>query len=495
MKLSRALRTIPAVALAAGLLLPASGASGSASQVTIMQDDAQVVFASESNRADTLDEMRRLGTDVVKVRIQWRFIAPSPDAKKKPAGFDAADPGAYPAANWAPYDDVIREVVARGMQPFLMVTGPAPRWASGKTGIDRPKPNEFKRFVQAIGTRYSGTFTPGLAEPLATALPRVGRYSPWNEPNLYSWLTPQTAHGVPVSPRIYRRLVLAAVKGLKASGHGAGELLIGELLPYARANSADKRKISPLDFLRELACVDKQYRPFKGAAATKRGCKGFKPLPGAGLAYHPYTLAGGPDVNTPDPDDASIGDLDRVTHVLDRLGNANRLKNPRMPVWITEFGFQTNPPDRYASPIKRVPGFMGESEWLAFRNPRVASYSQYPLVDDAIDKSGSGFQSGLRRRNGKKKPGVYKAFQVPLFVQRRTDKVVEVFGGVRGGGAGDKVTIQSRVGHKGSFKTLGKVELGSQGYFDRVFSIAKATERQYRFRFDGGKSRTATVHG
>jgi hypothetical protein len=288
----------------------------------------------------------------------------------------------------------------------------------------------------------------------------------------------------------------AAAGGLAASGHGSDQLLVGELLPFTRTARNSSKKTRPLAFLRELACLDSHYRPFRGSAATKRGCKGFKSLPGTGLAYHPYTLAGGPDVRTADPNDASIADLDRVTNALDKLSHRGRLKSSRMPVWVSEFGFQTNPPDHYASAIKRVPGFMGQSEWLAYRNPRVASYAQYPLVDDAIDKSGSGFQSGLRRRNGKKKPGVYKAFQLPLFVEKRTAKVVEIFGGVRAGGAGDKVTIESRVGHKGNFKTLGKVELGSQGYFDRVFTISKADERQYRFRLSGGgKSRTATAHG
>ena len=497
MKLLHVIRTISAVALAACLLLPASGASGSASQLTIMEDEAQTLFTTSGHRSETLDEMQRLGADIVKVRVQWRFIAPSPDAKKKPADFSAQDPNEYPAANWEAYDDLVQQIVDRGMRPYLMLTGPAPKWASGKTGIDRPKPSEFKRFVQAIATRYSGTFVPGELNPLGAPLPLVDKYSPWNEPNLYSWLTPQAAHGVPVSPRIYRRLIEAANRGLQAAGHGGDELLIGELLPYARANSADKRKFSPLTFLRELACVNSHYKPFKGTAAKARGCQSFKPLPGAGLAYHPYTLAGGPDVKTKDRNDATIADLDRVIHALDRLSNAHRLKSSRMPLWVSEFGFQTNPPDRYASPIKRVPGFMGQSEWLAFRNPRVASFAQYPLVDDPIDQSGSGFQSGLRRHNGKKKPGVYKAFQLPLFVQRRTDKVVEVFGGVRGGGPGDAVTIESRTGHKGNFKTLATVELGTQGYFDRVFTIANAAKRQYRFRVDGGggKSRTAKVHG
>ncbi|MEA2350562.1 MAG: hypothetical protein QOG86_1503 [Thermoleophilaceae bacterium] len=496
MKLSHVLRTIPIAALAGVLLLPAAGASGSASQVTIMQDEAQLLFTSSGHRASTLDEMRGLGADVIKVRVQWRFIAPSPDAKKKPQGFSGENPGDYPSANWAPYDDLIRQIVARGMRPYLMLTGPAPRWASGKTGIDRPKPSQFKRFVQAVGTRYSGTFGTSPLDPLADPPPRVDIFAPWNEPNLYSWLTPQSAHGVPVSPKIYRRLVLAAQKGLQASGHGGDELLIGELLPYAHQNSANKRKFSPITFLRELACVNSHYHAYTGKAAKRRGCQHYKALPGTGLAYHPYTLAGGPDVRTADPNDASIADLDRVTNALDKLSHRGRLKSSRMPVWVSEFGFQTNPPDHYASAIKRVPGFMGQSEWLAYRNPRVASYAQYPLVDDAIDKSGSGFQSGLRRRNGKKKPGVYKAFQLPLFVEKRTAKVVEIFGGVRAGGAGDKVTIESRVGHKGNFKTLGKVGLGSQGYFDRVFTISKADERQYRFRLSGGgKSRTATAHG
>jgi len=290
-------------------------------------------------------------------------------------------------------------------------------------------------------------------------------------------------------------LVRAASDGLKASGHGGEELLIGELMPFARTTTSGGAKVRPIEFLRELACVDGKYKPYKGNAAKVRGCKDFKPIPGTGLAYHAYALPGGPDVKSPNHDDAAIAELGRVVRALDKLSAKNRLASDRMPIWITECGFQTKPPDPYQTPIKQVPAFLGQAEWLAYRNPRVVSYSQYPLFDDPLVGTGGGFQSGLRKSNGAKKGDIYRAFQVPLFVQRRSNKVVEVFGGVRAGAPGDKVKVESKLG-KGSFKKLpgGDVSLGSQGYFDRVFTISDAAKRVYRFRFAGGKSRVAHVH-
>jgi hypothetical protein len=320
-------------------------------------------------------------------------------------------------------------------------------------------------------------------------------WSVWNEPNLVNWLSPQYAGGRLEAPRIYRGLLNAVHGGLAATGHGGDEFFFGELLPFSRSAGRDRFRIRPLAFLRELACVDGNYHPYSGSTARGHGCDHFKPLPGTGFAYHPYTLAGGPDIATPNPDEATISDLGRVLHALDRLSNAHRFQSHRMPIWISEFGFQTSPPDPYATPLGRVPDFLGQSEWLAYRNPRVASYSQYPLVDDPLTGGGAGFQSGLRTHKGKKKPGVYDAFRLPLFVQRRSSSVVEVFGGVRTGTAGGQVTIESRLG-KGKFKALsgGTVALNSEGYFDRVFSVSKAAKRKYRFRFPGGKSRTAGVH-
>ena len=489
---SRALRKIPLATLAALALTPAASALASASQVTIMQDDTHVVFVSDAERAATLDEMKALGADMVKIRVDWRSLASHGESDHKPRGFDADDPAEYRQKVFGAYDATVRAIAGRGMVPYLQLGGRAPEWASGGRATERPKAGEFRHFVRAVGTRYSGSFAPASGAPVP---PHVSTFSIWTEPNLYSWLSPQYANGLAISPHMYRNLVRAASDGLDESGHSGEQLLIGELMPFARSSGVGTSKVRPIEFLRELACVNDKYQPYRGDAARVRGCTSFRPIPGTGLAYHAYALPAGPDVKSPHPDDASIRELGRVIRALDRLSEKHRLVADRITLWITEFGFQTKPPDPYQTPMKLVPAFLGESEWYAYRNPRVASYSQYPLIDDPLVGAGGGFQSGLRFSNGHKKHDVYHAFEVPLFVKRRADRVVEVFGGVRAGAPGDLVEVQSRL-DKDKFKTLpgGEVTLGEHGYFDRVFTIDGAAKRDYRFRFEGGKSRTASVH-
>jgi hypothetical protein len=447
-------RTLASLALLLAVaLVPAAPAAASPTQPTILQDDPQLIYRSSEHRFSRLDEIQSLGVDIVKVRVNWRGLAP----KHRPA--NGADPAVY-GDRWGPYDELVSGAEARGMGVMFQIGGSAPEWATpGKSAIRNPNAAEFGKFAEAVGTRY----------------PSVRLYSFWNEVNLVSWLSPQVSGGIPQSPRIYRGLVNAGAKGLEASGHGGDQMLIGELLPFTRSSKSSNKKIRPLEFLRELTCLDKRYRPYRGNAAKKRGCAGFKSLPGTGVAYHPYTLAGGPNVKTPHPDDASLRDLSRVTKALSRIRSKKRIRSS-WPVWITEFGFQSRPPDPYATPIGKIPGFMGEAEYIAYKNRRVSSYAQYPLVDDAGRVAG--FQSGLRFHNGKKKSGVFAAFQRPLFA-RYSGSRVELFGGVRVAGGGS-VTLQTRVG-KGKWTTLRDANLNSRGYFDVHVKVSKVSKRYFRF--------------
>jgi len=307
----------------------------------------------------------------------------------------------------------------------------------------------------------------------------VGLYAVWNEPNLGNWLAPQYRNGRPFAPHHYRRLVNAAKAGLSATDHGGDGLLIGELVPFGAA----KNRIRPLEFMREMACVNGRYRPFRGRAARKRGCDNFRALPGSGLGHHPYTLAGGPGVRAAHRDDAPVAYLHRVVKTLNKLGRKNRVKRRRMKVWVTEFGFQTNPPDIFQTPIRKVPRFMGWSEWLMWRNPRVASHSQYLLRDEPDNSS---FQTGIRFADGKAKPGVYNAYRLPFFVRHRGGRKVEVWGGIRAAGAGRQVTIQSRRG--GKWRKLGTARTAKRGYFRKRFRVAGAGKRKYRFKTGGRTS-------
>jgi hypothetical protein len=318
-------------------------------------------------------------------------------------------------------------------------------------------------------------------------LPRVSLWSVWNEPNLPRFLLPQRdSRGRPLSPHLYRGLYLAAHEALGATGHGDDTILMGELLPVGKAGRSERSSVRPLEFVRDLACVDSRLRPYRGSAARHRDCDDYRALPGTGMAVHPYTSGtfGPPSSRPRHRDDVMIGSLSRLTSLLDRLGSRRRLAVRRMPVWITEFGFQTEPPERFGARLRDMPRYMGESEYIAYRNSRVRSYSQYPLLDD---RGSAGFQSGLRFSDGRAKPKVYRAFELPLFARRVSRSRVELFGGVRAA-SGGRVTIEARR-PGGRFRRIGTARLNSRGYF-RVRLRASGT-REFRTVAGGKRSNSS----
>ena len=437
--------TIVTAVLAALIAVPAAEAS--TRQVTILQDDVHL----RHDTAATLDEFSALGADVVKIGLSWDEVAPN--GRRKPSGFDASNPASY---QWGNYPQVIEAISARGMRPFVNVVGLAPDWASkrgGRRGTNRPSSKEYGLFLEAVGKQFPG----------------VDLWSLWNEPNLYSWLSPQRKQGTPLSPSIYRNLYLAGHAGLERSGHESDTILLGELMPRGGTSS---KKIPPLDFLREMVCLDRNYRQYRGRAARKRGCKRVGRIPTSGLAYHPYTLANGPSVREPVAGDAAIGQLSRVTRTLDALARRGKLPR-RTPIWITEFGYQTKPPDPFATPIGRAPGLMDESELIAYRNRRVRSYSQYTLRDAPT------WQAGLRFANGRKKPGVYSAFALPLHLERLNGGRVEVFGAIRTASSGD-VAVEVKANRRASYRSVGSVPVNNVGYFRRTFRVKAGSEATFR---------------
>ena len=232
-------------------------AEASTRQVTILQDDVHL----RHDTAATLDEFSALGADVVKIGLSWDEVAP--DGRRKPSGFDASNPAGY---QWGNYPQVIEAISARGMRPFVNIVGLAPDWASkrgGRRGTNRPSGKEYGLFAEAVGKQF----------------PSVDLWSLWNEPNLYSWLSPQRKQGTPLSPSIYRNLYLAGHAGLERSGHESDTILLGELMPRGGTSS---KKIPPLDFLREMVCLDQatiaSTAGARRASAAARGSAASRPL-------------------------------------------------------------------------------------------------------------------------------------------------------------------------------------------------------------------------
>ena len=447
------LTTLTTAFLIALVLLPAA-AGASVRQLALFQDDKLLAESGDAQRNATLDEVKGLGVDMIKVQLHWAAVAPG--GRTKPAGFDATDPAQYPG--WAAFDAVLADARARGFKVMFALAPPAPGWATptrgDRAGVNRPNAREFGRFAEAAARRFPG----------------VSVWTLWNEPNHAGHLYPQSVNGRPVAPHVYRAMVRAGVRGLKRGGAGGKTTLFGELLPIGKSSSGPKLNLKPLRFLRAFL------------SGSVSGLDGF--------AYHPYTRPQGPLVREPSSDDATIRSYGRITRVLDSAREGGKLRAAKkLPIWNTEFGFQTNPPDPgFGAKIAHVPRFWSLSElWFSYSNRRVKTISQYTMTDTPGDPSL--WQSGLRFADGRLKTDIYNNFRLPILVRQLGPGAVEVRGAARPGGAGSVVQIFQR-GRKGPFKPLGgpMTVRNARGYFVARFRISKAAVRTFRFTSAGESS-------
>lgn len=473
-------------------VLPAT-AGAARSQESIFQDDRLLLFSGGSTRESALTEIDSLGADMIHSIAFWGRIAPSPDSKKRPAGFDAANPAAYSPGSWDPYDGLVRAAAARGMSLLLTPAGPTPAWASdckGSVAARRtcnPDTKEYGAFVTAIARRYSGAYAD--ENQGGGVLPRIGRWSIWNEPNLGGWLQPQlrkkSGRVIPSSPHRYRRLVYAATAALRATGHGGDKVLLGETAPIGRRTGPlAKRSMPPADFYRELFCLDRRGRAFKGRNAKLRGCRKMKKLKVSGVAHHPYTAgAGRPPSSKGSSGDVTISSISRLKKAL-ALGSKKRRIRSSPPIYLTEFGFQTDPPDSFVgvSPGRQA-SYINRSDYIAFRNSRVRSVAQYELIDEP---EVSTFNTGLRFTDGRAKPSL-AAYRLPIYVVKSGKSAVKVFGQARSDAlAAGGVEIQQRTSN--GFQTVATPALNGSGYF-----LVKVKRRGgvWRLRAGGFTSREA----
>ena len=465
-----------AAALAASVPAPALA---SPQQESVLMDDAEIVYAKPEHLDARLGEAKALGFDRIRISVYWRLLAPQPDKKERPAagGPPPSDPRFYGQAKWDRYDRIVALAAKHGLGLIFSLTSPAPLWATGNPEGGRsdvehtydPNPDDFRQFAEAVGRRYSGEWRDESEQPalvpllppqrqMGPPIPRVSMWSIWNEPNHGGWLTPQwrqDASGkrlLPASPRIYRALANAAVEGLRAAGHGGDQILLGETAPRGHPRPALTHGLRPLRFIRELFCLDAAARPLTGAEAEARGCPAA-PDAGAfvaanpglfavtGFAHHPYALESPPRARDDNRDNATLSGTGRLTRALD-AAYAAWGRRTKLPVWFTEYGYQTDPPDpTIGVSWDRQADWLDDATYLAYRNSRVASMAQFLLVDDgplrkfapSDPRHWGTFQSGLITGEGKRKAS-YFSFQRPITVvprRQQAGRALRVFGQFR----------------------------------------------------------------
>ncbi len=457
----------------------------------------------ESQPARTLDRLKALGVEIVRLSLRWRRVAPAPSSAMRPAAFDAKDPGAYPAANWRIYDAIVRDAAARGIRMDMTLKGPAPNWATGRgeprgtpRGAWEPSAREFGEFVRAVATRYDGSYRPSRS---AAVLPRVDFWAIWNEPNYGIDIAPQAIdHSqVEVSPALYRALVDSAWRALQQTGHGRDTILIGELAPRGITTGDNPGNFSgmvPLRFIRALYCVDSSYRPLQGKAAAARACPANASGSAAfarehpalfrasGFSIHPYPQGLAPDDPTSiEPDYADLPAMPRLERTLDAAQRAYG-SHRRLAIYNTEFGYHTNPPEGIDSAISPslAAYYLNWAEYLQYEDPRIRTYDQYLLTDPT---AGS-FATGLEFADGAPK-ATLAAYRMPLYLPATSatpGQPLLIWGAVRpardariASGHPQAVRIEFSAGAHGPFRTIRTVALSSpNGYFVVIQTLQRS---------------------
>jgi hypothetical protein len=166
-----------------------------------------------------------------------------------------------------------------------------------------------------------------------------------------------------------------------------------------------------------------------------------------------------------------------------------------VPLYLTEYGYQTNPPDRIGVSLRNHAAYLDESEFIAYRNPAVRALSQFLLRDGGAPVSKT-FQTGLLFHDGKPKPA-YQSYKLPIWLPKRRFKPgsrVRVWGLIRpaANGTAPDVEIQFRRPHGSAWRHLTTRRASAErGYLDQRVLIPGSG--RVRLSWNGQVSRAVTV--
>ena len=317
------------------------------------------------------------------------------------------------ALDWARDGALLDALRDAGIMPVVAIWG-TPAWANGGA-----RPNVPPRSAAVFAT---------FARAAAQRFPWVTRWVVWNEPNQRRWL-------LPPSPTVYVTRLLnpaaAAIKSVIPRASVAG----GATAPRGGSGG-----MSPVDFIRGM-----------GRAGARLDA----------YAHHPHPLS---PAETP-----STGGCAGCTTIsmatLERLQREVRAAfGPRTRIWLTELGYQTNPPDRVLGVTwARQARFVAEAQRRAYRASGVDLLIQYLVRDEP---SLGAWQSGLETVAGRAKPAML-SFSLPLVQVARDGAAITLWGQVRPG-TGPRPYLLQRRGTAGWVSLGGKGATAARGFFTRT---------------------------
>ena len=327
--------------------------------------------------ASSFPVFKSLHAQVIRLNLHWASIA-----RSRPVNSVDPNDSAY---DWAIYDKAVQNASKNGLQVLLSIID-TPGWANGGAGRTHVPTNiaDLRDFALTAATRYSGTWT----ATSGARLPVVKLWAAWNEPNNPVFLQPQYKYvrgkWVIQSAIDYTKICEAIYAGVHAARVSGDRVACGVTAPRGNNNPAEVRaSVSPLVFL---------------TAVHADGLRHFD-----AWAHHPYYISPA-DTPSTKPNSATAITLGNIQTLIDRVTRYYGAK----PIWITEYGWQTNPPDSFFGVSwSKQSSYLSQAFAIARKNPRIQLMLWFLLKDEP---NVAGWQSGLETVTGQKKPA-FSTFQ------------------------------------------------------------------------------------
>jgi len=386
---------VAGLAVSAATASPKKHASAKTSHLLVgINDEADTLYG---NPVTGFQALKALNAQVLRVNMYWGGTQWAVSRGAKPT--DPTDPG-DPAYDWSLYDRLMRYAATYHVKVVFSILF-TPKWANGgKARTFGPtNPSDLEDFASAAAQRYSGTYIPPSWQQLPTLesptdpLPAVKFWTAWNEPNNPVFLTPQyTRSGgkwVVASAVSYAKICNAVYTGIHSAGVSGEKVACGVTAPKGNdAPATSRASVDPLSFL---------------IAAKKAGMKRFDVY-----AHHPYYAA-----PSESPSYVPTGKTARriqMGNINLLLAEISKLYGPKH-LWITEYGYQTNPPDSsFGVSWAKQAAYLTQVYAMARANPRIDMFLWFLIKDEP---SLGGWQSGLETAAGKKKPAWNAFLRVP----------------------------------------------------------------------------------
>ena len=407
MRTPTGLTTLCALLFALAACVAASSVQASRDVRYGIQDDAWLEFGAGTLN-QRLATFKRLGAPIVRFTLRWNEIA-----RRRPKQPTSPRDPAY---DWRRPDRVLRGLRRYGLTPVLTVVG-TPGWANGgrSPNFAPPRPRDFRRFATAAARRYSW----------------VRYWLIWNEPNKRLWLRP-------TRPVIYVRHLL-----------NPGYEAIHAVLPHAQVGGGVTGPRGAAGGVAPTAWV-------RGMAAARARFDAY--------AHHPY-----PAFPSETPSSGGCRNCPWITMATIRklLILVKRSFGPK-PIWLTEYGYQSRPPDMFLGvPLKRQATMLSLAAMRAWRLPRVTMLIQYLYRDErALHR----FQTGLVFADDRPKPSL-EGFRLPFAQMGRHGRQAVVWGQIRGGRPGRR-PYRLEVLRRNEWKAVGRTRLTSDhGVFIRTIRV------------------------